>query len=322
MQVSIIIVNYNTCNLLRECLSSILQHTHGLDFEIIVIDNASNDGSREMLEKEFPQVVRIYNPRNIGFAAANNQGIKRATGNYILLLNSDTRIIGDAIRATYDFMEKHPRVGIAGCKLLHADGSLQPSCRSFPSVWNIFVESFFLYLLFRNTKLFGRYYMSYFDHQSVCEVEVVMGAFMFIRRTTFDTVGLFDEDYFLYSEETDFCYRAHRAGIKTFFYPHAAIIHLEGGSASDSQLRFRRLHQGVLLFLRKHFTGASLIAAISLKQLGVILRIFIYFAGGQLTRNPLLVKKAKQFWGILFSPAECTKSEDSSNLPSHSLSPS
>lgn len=308
MQVSIIIVNYNTCNLLRECLSSIFQHTHGLDFEIIVIDNASSDGSREMLEKEFPQVIRIYNSRNMGFAAANNQGIKRAAGDYLLLLNSDTQIIGEAIRDTYGFMEEHPQAGIAGCRLLHADGTLQPSCRSFPSVWNIFVESFFLYLIFRKTKLFGKYYMSHFDHQSVREVDVVMGAFMFIRRATFDVVGLFDEDYFLYSEETDFCYRAHRAGFKTFFFPHAAIIHLEGGSASNSQVRFQRLHAGVLLFLKKHLTGVRLIVAIGLKQLGVVLRVATYFAVGLFTRNPALVKKSKTFLGhIVFAPGACPK---------------
>ncbi|MGI0009981.1 MAG: glycosyltransferase family 2 protein, partial [Nitrosopumilaceae archaeon] len=196
VQLSIIIINYNTRDLLRACLKSVFQKTQDLDFEMIVVDNASVDGSLEMVEQEFPQVKKICNAENRGFAAANNQAIKQANSEYILLLNSDTEVLDGAINKTIEFMKQRPETSIVGCKLLNPDGTLQPSCRSFPSVWNLFTESFFLYKAFKRTKLFGKYYMSFFDHTSIREVDVVMGAFMLIRREVIDAIGLFDEDYF------------------------------------------------------------------------------------------------------------------------------
>jgi hypothetical protein len=263
---------------------------------VIVVDNASTDGSRKMLEQEFPQVKRINNSENRGFAAANNQGIVKAAGKYVLLLNSDTVILNDALQKTADFMEQHPKAAIVGCKLLNPDRTLQPSCRSFPSVWNIFTESFFLYKLFKRNKLFGQYYMSHFDHNALREVDVVMGAFMLIRREVFEKIGLLDEDYFMYAEETDFCYRAHRAGFKTFFCPEAAIIHIGGGSTIDSRKLFEQLHSTSLLFLKKHFTGIRLWAAVSLKNLGVVIRIITYFLMGILSLNVRTIKKALYYF--------------------------
>ena len=301
LQLSIIIVNYNTRELLRRCLCSIFSQATEMDFEVFVVDNASTDGSREMLEQEFPQVKKIYFHENRGFSAANNEAIKQTAGEYVLLLNSDTDVADGAIWKTVAFMQQRPEASIVGCKLLNADETLQPSCRSFPSVWNIFSESFFLYLLFKRSWLFGGYYMSYFDHESIREVDVVMGAFMLIRKTVFETIGLFDETYFMYAEETDFCYRAHKAGFKTFFFPGASIIHLGGGSTHENQEFYARLHASLILFLRKHYTGLRLYAAIGLKNIGVALRVIIYWLAGVVTFNPALIKKSRYSFRVLFS---------------------
>ena len=292
MQLSIVIVNYNARDLLRNCLLSIFKQTQRIRFEVFVIDNASVDGSREMLAREFPEVRAILNTANRGFAAANNQAIKIARGECLLLLNPDTVILNGAIATTLAFLEQHPEAGIVGCKLLNPDGTLQPSCRSFPSVWNIFTESFFLYKLFKHSKLFGQYYMSHFDHNTLREVDVVMGAFMLIRREVFEKIGLLDEDYFMYAEETDFCYRAHRAGFKTFFCPEGAIVHIGGGSTTFNRKLFEQLHATSLLFLKKHFSGTRLWAAIGLKNLGVSLRVVAYFLAGILSFNIQRIRKS------------------------------
>jgi len=210
--VSIILVNHNTREILRKCLKSIGKQTKGIAYEIILVDNNSTDGSAEMVQGEFPAVQLIRNSENRGFAAANNQGISRACGDYTLLLNSDTEVLDGAIQRTLEFMERHPEAGVVGCKLLNRDGTLQPSCRSFPSVLNLFTESFFLYIIFKRSNLFGKYHMTFFNHESIREVDVVKGAYMMIRKEVFDRVGLFDESYFMYAEEMDFCYRAKKSG--------------------------------------------------------------------------------------------------------------
>lgn len=300
MQLSIIIINYNTRDLLRACLKSVFQQTREIEFEVIVVDNASLDGSREMLEQEFTHVKKIFNTENRGFAAANNQAIKQAKGIYILLLNSDTEVLDGAIQKTAAFMQQHPEASIVGCKLLNADRTIQPSCRSFPSVWNLFSESFFFYKLFARTRLFGKYYMSFFDYASTREVDVVMGAFMLIRREVFDAIGHFDEDYFMYAEETDFCYRASKLGYKTYFFSEAAIMHIGGGSTRDSQKSFDLLHSSLLLFLHKHFNGFRLLLAVGLKNLGVALRVVAYFVAGLFTLDSSLLRKSWYFFRVLF----------------------
>lgn len=299
MQLTIIIVNYNTQALLRNCLQSLFQHENGDEFEVLVVDNGSTDGSREMLTAEFPQVGVILNSVNKGFAAANNQALKMARGDYLLLLNSDTIIFDNVVTQCLRFLQRHAEVHILGCKLLNPDKTLQPSCRSFPSAWNVFVESFFLYRLFKRTKLFGNYYMSHFAHDSNRQVDVVMGAFMLIRKEVFTTIGLFDEDFFMYAEETDFCYRAHLAGFNTFFFADAAVIHLGGGSAHDSQQFFAQLHSALLLFFHKHFRGPQLWAAVGLKNLGVAFRVIVYFLSGTFTFDLPLLKKAWYYLRLL-----------------------
>jgi GT2 family glycosyltransferase len=307
VDLSILIVNYNTRELLRTCLASVIAETYGIDYEVIVVDNTSSDGSREMLRQEFPSVRTIYNEGNKGFAAANNQGIRIAGGRYILLLNSDTKILAGAIQSTVNFMDAHAESSIVGCRLLNADGSLQPSLMSFPTVWNLFTESFFLYLIFQKSRLFGRYHMTHFNYATVCPVDVVKGAFMMIRQEVFERIGLFDESYFMYTEETDFCFRAKAAGVGIFFYPSASIIHYGSGSVENIDRLFEQFHSTQVYFLRKNFVGLHRTAAVVLKMVGIAVRIPTYFLAGVLTLNRTFLQKsrscAKVFAKLLMSPA-------------------
>ena len=295
MDLSVIIVNYNTRQLLTECLASVSAETTGIEYEVIVVDNHSSDGSREMLERDAPLVKKIFNTENRGFAAANNQALGIASGKYVLLLNSDTNILKNAIGTSLDFMQKHTEASILGCRLLNADGTLQRSCRSFPSVWNIFSESLFLYKMFPRTTLFGSYYMTHFDHDTVRQVDVVMGAFMMIHREVFERVGLLDESYFMYTEETDFCYRAAVQGFHAYFIPSAEVIHYGGGSIESSEKHVAQLHSTQVFYLRKHFTGFRKYAAIGLKLTGVALRVPVYALAWAFTLDSLWLEKSRWY---------------------------
>jgi GT2 family glycosyltransferase len=299
VKLSIIIINHNTCELLRTCLSSIYKQTQNIVFEVIVVDNGSTDGSREMLAQDFPQVVTIFNDENKGFAAANNQGIRQAKGESVLLLNSDTEILDRAIEKTISFMEQYPEASIAGCKLLNPDGTLQPSCRSFPSAWNLFAEATFLYLLFKKTELFGGYHKSDFSHTETRQVDVVMGAFMMIRREVFEKAGLLDESYFMYTEETDFCYRARQFGFKVYFTPEAQIIHHVAGSKKSTQSYHEHLHLSQLLFIRKHFAGFNKALCVFWKRFGLALRVPVYMLACLLRFDRNRLQKALIYASVL-----------------------
>lgn len=290
--VSIIIVNYNTKHLLGACVESVVQQTRTARFEVIVVDNASVDGSIEMLQRKHPAVHVVVNDSNRGFAAANNQGIARATGRYVLLLNSDTIILDGAIDTLVRLMDEHRDIGIAGCLQLNPDMTLQPSCRSFPSLWNIITEATFLYKLLPSTRLFGSYYLSFFRHDHMREIDVVMGSFMFIRREVLNDIQGFDEDYFFYTEETDLCYRARQRGHRSFFCPQARIIHIGGGSGSTTLWSFAHLHRSQYQFINKHFRGAENVAMRFMKRFGILIRIPVYLLASLLTWNGKTFRKA------------------------------
>ena len=299
LDLSVIVVNYNTNTFLRDCLQSVFEQTEGIDYELIVVDNASSDGSRELLQNEFPQVRTIFNSENKGFAAANNQAIRVAQGRYVLLLNSDTRVLDGAVQKTFHFMEDHKEASIVGCRLLNADGTLQPSCMSFPTVWNLFSEAFFFYILFRRTKLFGAYHMTYFDYDTVRPVDIVKGAFMMFRREVFENVGLFDESYFMYTEETDLCYRAKQKGYQTFFFPLARIIHFGGGSIDSKRQFFEQFHRTQIYFIKKNFTGLRKYLGLFFKEAGIAVRVPAYFLVGSLTWNSELLRKSFDYLVVL-----------------------
>lgn len=236
MKLSIIIVNRNTKNLLKKCLKSIYSETKNIDFEVFVVDNASQDGSIEMVEKEFcksglyPDIHLIQNKKNLGFARANNQAIRKSRGEYILLLNPDTQILNQAIEKSISFLDTRLEIGILGCKLLNPDGSIQPSCRTYPTFLSQAIILLKLHNLFPKFLPIRKYYMLDFDHCQAREVDQVMGAFFLIRKKVIDEIGLLDEKYWIWFEEVDFCRRARKAGWKIYFWPKAQIIHQKAAS--------------------------------------------------------------------------------------------
>lgn len=253
VDVSLIIVSWNTYDILRDCLKSVFQQTKEIDFEVIVVDNASIDNSAEMIKKDFPQVILIENSENRGFAAANNQGMAIAKDWYVLLLNSDTIVLDDAIAKTVSFADAHPQAAVVGCRVLNPDLTLQPTCFMFPSILNMLLSTTYLYKLFPKNKFFGRERMTWWDRSDVREVDVATGCFMLVRREAIDEVGVMDEQFFVYGEETDLCYRFKQAGWQILFTPCAEIIHLH--AASSKQVRpvmTLQLRGSILLFLKKH----------------------------------------------------------------------
>jgi GT2 family glycosyltransferase len=234
VSLSIIIVNYNTKDLLDDCLSSILANGTSLDLEIFVVDNASIDGSTQMVKQKYLTVNLIENSENVGFARANNQAIAKAQGTYLFLLNSDASIRPGTIDAMVKFMDAYPMVGALGAKLLSQNLVPQISCRHFPTVFTTLSQFFGLSAMFPRSRLWGRYDMGYWDHREARKVDSVPGAALLVRKNTIQEVGPLDENYFLYFEDTDWCYRINQAGWEVFFLPEAEVIHRGGASAAKS----------------------------------------------------------------------------------------
>jgi len=246
---SIIIVNFNTKDLLRNCLNSISKNTKGIDYEIIVVDNASNDGSVEMLKKEFPEVKLICNRENLGFARANNQGIKIAEGRNILFLNPDTWVLNNAISKMVNFIERHKDIGVVGSKLYKNEKrEYHPSIRKFTKPIYIFLS--FLPL----AKLFLSIYNKYFLNKNRIKiVDWLSGAALLVKRELLDKIGFFDENFFMYSEEEDLCYRAYKSGYKICYFPEAEIIHFKGKSTESRRIEScRYFWESKLYFFQKY----------------------------------------------------------------------
>lgn len=269
MDVSIIIVNYNTRDLLNQCLKSIIDNISELEYEIIVVDNNSSDGSVEMVRKEFKNVLLIESAINGGFAYANNIGIEKSKGKYVFLLNSDTIILKDVIKRMYDYMEQNNWIGILGPELLNADLTHQTSISPFPTLFREFVHIYKLKNILKVPilkKFFIRFggnlgikdveqYMKNFQNINGPErVQVLVGAAMFIRREVIKKVGFLDEGYFMYYEEIDYCYQAHKAGWPCVYYPCGQIIHLIGQSSKKISERtfYERYKSSVYYFRKNH----------------------------------------------------------------------
>jgi len=254
--VSVIIVNWNTKDLLSQCIESIKTHTKKISFEIIVVDNFSSDGSPEMVERNFPEVILFKNKKNKGFGQANNQGLARARGKYVLFLNSDVVINENCLDDMFDFMEKNPEVGASSCKLTFPDGSLQHSCRKFPSFKVFFLMLLGLRAFFPNMKVFREYLMLDWDHSDEREVDQIMGSFMFIRKDVLNKIGSFDERYWMYFEEVDLCLRMKKAGWRVVHYPFASAIHFLSKS-SEQWGEIRRINEfqsSLLKYFKKNGT--------------------------------------------------------------------
>ncbi len=254
IDLSIVIVTWNVCQLLEKCLRSIFMKTSDLEFEVIVVDNNSQDNTKTMVGNEFPQARLIVNAENLGFAKANNIGIKKARGEFILILNPDTEILENSLKKTVKFMEKNPDVAVTGVKLLNPDGSLQPSVRRFPTPLSQTLLLLKIYHLFPQLKVFTYYLAKDFDYNKTQEVDQIMGAFMMIRNDIFREVGLFDENFYLWFEEVDFCKRVKKACQKVVYFPGSQIIHHRNQSFKQV-FKFKRqflFYKSALRYFNKH----------------------------------------------------------------------
>ena len=249
MKLSIVIVSWNTCALMRDCLDSVFACSPRCEFDVWVVDNASSDGSAAMVRSQFPQVRLIENRDNVGFAQANNQAIQESEGEYILLLNSDTKVKSGALETLVAFMDSHSEAGAAGARLLNPDGTLQTSCYPAPTLSRELWRLFHLDAL----RLHGSYNMADWNQNEVRAVDVLLGACLMLRRQVLDQVGWLDGDYFMYSEEVDLCYRIQQAGWPLYWAPTAEIIHYGGQSTRQVATdMFLRLYQSKLLYFRKN----------------------------------------------------------------------
>ncbi len=274
---SIIIVNYNVKEFLQNLLHSIDKSAQNISHEIIVIDNASDDGSVEFLQKNFPSVKLILNKENLGFGKANNIGMKMAAGKYFLLLNPDTLLSENTISEMINFFERTPDAGLAGCKILNPDGSLQLACRrSFPGPWTSFCKVTGLSSFFPKSKIFARYNLTYLDEDKTYEVDAISGSFMVMKKEVYEKAGGFDEDFFMYGEDLDLCYRIQKAGYKVYYVHSTQIIHYKGESTKRSGIDETKLfYDAMHLFVKKHFSTSLLVEIIL--QTAIIFRKFFTF---------------------------------------------
>jgi GT2 family glycosyltransferase len=278
LKLTIIIVSWNTKDILRQCLQSVYEQTRYLDFEVIVVDNASCDGSVAMVKREFPQVNLLENSDNKGFAVANNQAMAIAKGQYVLLLNSDTVILDNAIETTVDFADAHKDVAVVGPRVLNSDRTLQQTCFMFPSLLSMLLGSTYLNKLFPRSKFFGREQMTWWDRDDIREVDVVDGCFILVRREAVKQVGMLDERFFMYCEETDWCYRFRQAGWKVLFTSNAQIIHLGGQSSKQMPVEMSlQLRGSILQFMRKHRSVLEYKLACVLTWLFFAVRVPVWF---------------------------------------------
>jgi GT2 family glycosyltransferase len=270
LDLSIIIVNYNVKEFLQNLIHSIEKASSNLTKEIIIVDNASDDGSVDFIKEKFPQVKLIANQTNLGFGKANNIGLKEAAGKYILLINPDTLVAEDTIEKMIKFFESNSSAGLAGCKILNPDGTLQLACRrSFPGPWTSFTKVTGLSNLFPNSKIFARYNLTYLDENQTYEVDAISGSFMMMRREVYEKVGGFDEQFFMYGEDLDLCYRIQKALYKVFYVHSTQIIHYKGESTKRSSIDETKVFYSAMhLFVKKHLSSSFLV--------GLILRSAIF----------------------------------------------
>jgi len=253
MKLSIIIVSWNVKADLGDCIKSVQENSPACDYEVVVVDNASSDGSAEMVKKQFPQVLVIENGENLGFATANNRGMAKSSGEYVLLLNPDTAVHPGSLDALVKFMDDNVDVGVCGPRLLNTDGTTQPSARGFPTLRGV-VHCFTIMRaipVFRSQ--YRRWMMRDFAHDRQTDVDQVMGAALMTRRSIIEQVGGMDEDFFMYYEEVDLCYRIKQAGWRIVFLPNPVITHRGGQSVGQIPVRRRIMTlRSILIFLRKH----------------------------------------------------------------------
>ncbi|MBR7168569.1 MAG: glycosyltransferase [Bacteroidales bacterium] len=259
MKLSIVIVNYNVKFFLEQCLVSVFEASVGIDSEVWVVDNNSVDGSVAMVREKFPQVKLIANNDNPGFSKANNQALRQATGEFILLLNPDTLVEKDTFQKCIDFMETHPDCGGLGVKMINGEGRYLPeSKRGFPSPEVSFYKISGLIHLFPKSKRIAHYYLGHLSEDETNEIEILPGAYLMIRKTVMDKIGLLDETFFMYGEDIDFSYRILQAGYKNYYLPSARIIHYKGESTKKGSMNYvYTFYNAMVIFAQKHLTQSN-----------------------------------------------------------------
>ena len=241
MDLSIIIVNWNSKEHLRKCLDSILAEARGLSHEIIVIDSASFDGSEEMVRQVYPQVKFIQSQENLGFSKSNNRAFEASTGEYLLFLNPDTEIVGPAVQKLYSVAKSLPDAGAVGCKLLNTDGTLQTSCvQAFPTILNQLLSADSLRRLTPRARLWGMAAI-FEEGEKPTPVDMISGACLLMRRDVFEKIGRFSTDYFMYAEDVDLCYKARKLGLSNYYFGGATVVHYGGGSSEQARSNFSHI---------------------------------------------------------------------------------
>ncbi len=276
MKLSVIIVNYNVKYFLEQCLHSVQKALGKLEGEVWVVDNNSVDGSVEMVQQKFPTVKIIANTDNKGFSKANNQAIRQANGEYILLLNPDTVVEEDTFSKVIQFMDSHPKAGGLGVKMIDGSGKFLPeSKRGLPTYDVAFYKIFGLSALFPKSKTFGRYHLGYLDDSKIHEVDILAGAFMLLRKSILEKTGLLDEDFFMYGEDIDLSYRILKAGAKNYYFPETRIIHYKGESTKKSSVNYVFVfYNAMIIFAKKHFSKSNASLFSFFIRIAIYLRAF------------------------------------------------
>lgn len=254
--VTIVIVNYNSKELLRPLVDSINRSSSRYSFEIIIVDNHSSDGSKELILNEIPDVIFIENSRNIGYAAAVNRGIRCGTGKYFFILNPDVQLCKGTLDKMVNYMENHNDVGALGCKIINPDGTIQLSGKTFPTIKLALYHSFGIHHVFPRNRTMHRYYLFEKDYNRTYEVDHLMGSALMVRKEAIDKAGLLDEKFFLYFEDVDWCWRIKQRGYKVVYFPDAIVIHEKGACTRKESFRaIKIMHSSMWYFYKKYFAS-------------------------------------------------------------------
>lgn len=274
---SVVIVSWNARAFLAECLESLERDVYEGRIETIVVDNASADDSAEMVRIRFPGVKLIRNTENLGFAKANNIGIRQCSGEFVALVNSDVHVLQDCLTKLVAYCQSRPSVGLVGPFIIGGDGKQQASCRGAPSLWNMLCRALALDVVFSNSRWFNGYFMGHWDHCSTASVDILSGCFWLAPRRALDDVGLLDETFFIYGEDMDWCKRFRDAGWGVVFFPEARAVHYGGASSANSPIRFFVEKQKAdAQYWRKHHSAWAVRAYLAISILHHGLRVVGY----------------------------------------------
>lgn len=306
MRLSVIIVNYNVKHFLEQCLLSVRKAMEGIDGEVLVVDNNSVDGSQAMLREKFPDLTLIESKENLGFSKGNNLAIRRAKGQYVLLLNPDTVVEESTFHKSLEFMDAHPDAGALGVKMLDGEGNFLPeSKRALPTPWVAFYKIFGLARIFPKSKKFGQYHLTFLDKDDDHVVDVLSGAFMLMRKDCLDKIGLLDETFFMYGEDIDLSYRVTLGGYKNYYFAGTKIIHYKGESTKKGSINYvKTFYNAMIIFARKHFSKNSQNFFILLIQVAIYLRAILSIVNRVIKKTAFPAIEALMVYGSTYGVKE------------------